>query len=367
MDRGHRDRVAAVTRALVLVALAACGDLQGFGGPVPPLATFTVDVTGDVGAVRPPGDTGTPDLHVALVWGRQWLVEPMCILPPENDAAAAVIAAGCRDAFGFVPARVAANAPVTIDTPATLDLFTLPGADVMVGDLTARVAYASVVVYDDKDGDGTLDLARPNRPGGMMGPPDMNQPPTDSPDLVYGASFVTMTAADRRVAYREGAFIQSGFYPRAGCGDPPVGFAVLSAGGFTAADAIAATLAGTLPAEDPASCAEQAESDTTISIPVQPPAGVNELRCTERSNDSSVRYREPEADPPMDLDQRTTACIHTPSFGTPSDTIELVITGRTTDACIGLTHYILKGCTEGPQCGVPDWDHSMAPPSWWPC
>ena len=52
--------------------------------------------------------------------------------------------------------------PVTIGTPASIDLFSLPGADVMVGDPTSRVAYGSVVVYDD-DGDGTLDLAIPHR------------------------------------------------------------------------------------------------------------------------------------------------------------------------------------------------------------
>ena len=176
-----------------------------------------------------------------------------------------------------------------------------------------------------------------------------------------------MTAPDQRVAYREGAFVQSGFYPRAGCGDPTPGYSVLAAGGFTAADAISATLAGTLPQEDPASCAEAAPAGVSVAVALQAPAGVSELACTERINDSSVRYREPDTDPPADLDQRTIACVHSPSFGDPSDVIELVVSGRPDDSCVGLTHYVLRGCRESPTCGTPDWDHSLAPPSWWPC
>jgi hypothetical protein len=353
----------ATVKPVVLVALAACGNVEGFGGPVPPIVSFEVTATGDLASVRPPGDPGTPNLHAALVWGRQWLVEPLCILPPENDAAAAVIAKGCRDPFGFVPALVGADVPIEIGTPATIDLYTRPGTDVMVGDLTARVAYASIVIYDDKDANDTLNLAVPNRPQqpGPMGGNDVTQ----VPDIVYGASFSAMTSADVRVAYREGTFIQSGFYPRAGCGDPMPGFSVLAAGGFTADAAVQATLAGTLPLEPDGSCAEQLPAAATFTVPVQPPAGLTEMKCTERITDSSVRYREPGADPPADLDMRTIACVHVPSFGAPSDVIELVITGRPDDSCVGLTHYILKGCREGPQCGSPDWDD--APPSWWPC
>ncbi len=122
-----------------------------------------------------------------------------------------------------------------------------------------------------------------------------------------------------------------------------------------------------------ASCAEHAPTSAgVIGIPLERDTGdVKELGCTERSTDSSVRYFDPaSSDPnqkPPDLTLRPFACVHTPSFGAPSDTIELVVAGLPTDPCVGLTHYILKGCREGPQCGTPDWDHSLAPPSWWPC
>ena len=356
-------------RAGVLVVLAACGKLQGFSGEVPPLATFEVTATGS-----PPANA---DLKVALVWGKQWLVEPLCIVPLDSrddpNAVMAVIDAGCRDPFGFVPAIVGANEPLTVGVPATIDLQTLPGTDVMVGDLTARVAYGSFVVYDDKNHDGTLNVAVPNRPpdfggdggGGGMG---SGSDSTITPDVVVGASFVTMLEPDTRVSYREGAFVTSGFYPRAGCGDPPPGFSIESASGFTRQAAIDATLMGMVPQEsDLSQCVQRAPDSGPIGVMLATPSRqLEELACRERSTDSTVRYREPGATPP-DLTDRTTACVHYPSFGMPSDVIEFVVSGRTQDSCVGLTHYILKGCREGPDCGVPDWDHSLAPPSWWPC
>jgi hypothetical protein len=357
----------ATLRALVLVSLVACDSIQNFSGPTPPFARVQVEVTGD--ATTLPSDV---DLKVALVWGQQWLVEALCILPPESSDAATVLAAGCRDPFGFVPARIDTNLAVAPNTPAELELFALPSADLLVGDLTARVGYASLIAYDDRDHDGTLTLARPNR---FNGPPGMGMgsgdPPTDQRDVVVGGSFVAMTQPDQRIAYREGEFSPvAAFYPRAGCGDPPKGFSVLAAGGFTAQAAIDATLAGTLPEEDPASCAESAIDATPVIVPLQPAASVRELGCTERTTDSSVRFLDPAPGdgPDMpDFTDRTLACVHLPSFGAPSDTVELVVSGRTTDACVGLSHYVLKGCRQSADCGSPTWDHSQTPPDWWPC
>ena len=101
-------------------ALAGCSDLQGFGGPVPPLVTFQVLVNGDLTPYRPPGVASERSLQVAMVWGDQWQTEPFCILPAESPDAAAVIAAGCRDPFGFVPLLVGATVPVTVGVPARL-------------------------------------------------------------------------------------------------------------------------------------------------------------------------------------------------------------------------------------------------------
>ena len=136
---------------LAPLLVAACGQLQGFGGDAPPLVSFDVVFQGDVAPLRPSGVTGEHALRVALVWGAQWLTEPFCVLPAESPEAAAAIDAGCRDPFGFVPAVVSVSVPIAVDVPATLTLSQLPAADVMVGDVTARVAYGSLVVFDDRD------------------------------------------------------------------------------------------------------------------------------------------------------------------------------------------------------------------------
>jgi hypothetical protein len=384
-----------VKRAFVLatLALASCGKLQGFGGPVPPLVTFNVSFTGDLTPLLPLGIAGTKSLQVGLVWGAQWLTEPFCVLPPASDAAKAVIAAGCRDPFGFVPARASASAAVAAGGTASLPLFQLPSADVLIGDVTARIAYASLVVYDDRNGNGTLDLSEPHRaPSGRGGGPDMNDTP-DATDIIYGASFLTMTAPDQRVAYREGAFDTTGFYPRAGCGDPPRGFSIDAASGFTFDSAKAATLAGMLPLErDLNQCAESA-SGTLVSIAASAPADVDEVGCDEPTDDGSSRYREPPVDDPG-LADRVWACAPLPSFdtgggfggaadggatdggaaddgaadgGAASSIVQLVVSGLSTDRCKGLTHYTLRGCRESVTCALPDWDFTANPPSWWKC
>jgi hypothetical protein len=359
-------------RAFCLAALlvTGCGKLEGFGGAAPPLASFNVVLHGDL---APPGGVASVHaLRVGLVWGAQWLTEPFCVLPAESPEVAAVIDAGCRDPFGFVPATASVSVPIDVDVPATLTLVQLPSADVMVGDITARVAFGSLVVFDDRDDTGTLELATPIRApsGGGRNRPEPVQ--SFSADVIHGASFVTMTAPDQRVAYREGAFdTASAFYPRAGCEPPLPGFSVLAAGGFSAAAGLASALAGELPPEDPATCSVAPPADATIEIAARQPPDVQEVGCDERTDDSSVRYREPPANAP-DLASRVVACAHLPTFdtsaGSPaSDLIQLVVSGRATDRCKGLTHYTLRGCREDVNCPIPDWDFTASPPAWWPC
>jgi hypothetical protein len=362
------------------LAGAGCGDLQGFGGPTPPLATFQVVVSGDVAAARP---------QVALVWGAQWLSEPFCNQdPPESTDVANVIAAGCRDSFGFVPFRVGPAVSIEVGVPAPISLYALPTPDLLIGDVSSRVAYASLVLYDDVNGDGTLTLATPHRAPGGGGPGNGNGMPedeVDSFDVVLGASFSNMTLPDQRLAYLEGTFERAAFYPRAGCDDPPDGFSLLAAGGFSHADGIAsvkasvATMMTVLPQEDPATCNQTKLPDpnATIQVPLPAPADVEETGCQELFFDGIPTYRRPPADPPVDLDQRVMACATGPSLGptVTSRPQQLVVSGRVTgrvggappDLCKGLTHYSLRGCRENVACAVPDWDYTANPPSWWPC
>jgi hypothetical protein len=237
----------------------------------------------------------------------------------------------------------------------------------MVGDITARVAYGSIIVYDDRDGDGTLTLGRPGRLGGREDDrPD--DPGVSTIDLVYGASFVSMTEPDSRLAFREGAFNQAAaFYPRRGCGDPPAAYSIVSAGGFSADAAIAATLRGELPVEDPSRCREE-PTTAPVSIAFRPSRELRELACTERRTDSSIRYREPPANAP-DLSTRTLACAKVVDFGSgkADNAIQFVATARADDSCVGLNHYVLRGCRNDATCPAPQWDITATPPAWWPC
>lgn len=362
-------------KTLALFVLAAgCGDLSNFGGTAPPLATITIDVTGDFDAVHLP-DTGDPDLYVAVVWGEQWFPEPICFLPPESPEVEALVAAGCRNPLGFTPSRTTDVAPLVLGQPVSLAITDLPAADLMVGTVDARVGYASFVVFDDRDHDGVMQLPRPQRL--FMGQnPNGPEPEPDPPPFVtvaYGASFVAMTEPDTRLAFREGDFNESGFYPRHGCGDPLPAFSLLSAGGFSFAEALAATAAGMLPSQDPATCSESPATDVHVTIPLRAPAEVGEAVCEQRRDDSSVRYREPPSNQPPELIDRTIACASIPNLGgdpiAPEGTVQLLVSSRPDEACKSITHFTLFGCDENTNlmCDQYEWDYRANPPSWWPC
>jgi hypothetical protein len=341
-----------------------CGDLVGLGGDARPLATVQVRAVGDVGTIE-------GELRVAVVWGTQWLPEPLCVLPAESPELEAVLAAGCRNPLGFTPERVAATVAIVPGADTELALYELPSAEVMVGGLEARIAYASLIVFDDVDRTGTLELATPIRlPHNTEGPGgDDDFEPMMSRDVIHGASFVAMTEPDRRLAFREGGYAPSGFYPRRGCGDPPPAFSIVSAGGFTLEAAIAATAAGELPAQDPASCDEAELDATVVEIAIRDPLELEEVGCVQPRTDSSVFYAEPLGEP-LPLDELTYACAAIPTFAgeDPIDLVQLVVASREERRCRGLTHYTLRGCEEGELvCDHPEWDFVANPPSWWPC
>lgn len=274
--------------ALAAMGLASgCNDgIAGLQDVQTPLATLVVRLA--------PG-TDTSDMvapRVALIWGGQTIGETFCwgaMLPsalglPSDASLTAVVARGCRDPLGFYPDTPGESAPLEADGTATIVLKTLPSADVMVGDLTARVGYATIVLYDDHDQDGRLGIRFPwwgrGGPGGDGGPGGEGGPggkgggssstgsgttdgstdgstdalPDDSfgdeptHDTIHAASFRSMTVPDARLAFREGAFDSaSAFYPRNGCPAPPVGYSLLKADGFSLVDAVKAFAAGGLP------------------------------------------------------------------------------------------------------------------------
>lgn len=350
-----------VALALV-VSVGGCDDLQGFSGEVTPLATVRFVVDGDFEAVRFP-EAGNTSLHAALVWGAQWLPDPICVLPSESNEVDAVLAAGCRDSFGFVPRRSDESVPIELGVPASIDIMQLPSAEALVGDVTSRIAYASIIVYDDRDRSGRFELGR------SRDDLDDTQHSILGNDIVYGASFVSMTEPDVRLVLREGEYNDRfAFYPRVGCGVPERGFSIAAAGGFTKEAALAAVIVGELPKQDPATCSETPTETTLVEIPLRAPREIMETGCRGRQSDSSVEYLEPPVEP-IDMTNRVAACAKIPDFGTGENAgiTQLILSSRSEERCKNVLHFVLKGCEDDLKCAQPEWDFTANPPAWWPC
>jgi hypothetical protein len=314
-----------VATSVALVTLAACDDLVGLDPIAPtPLASVHVRVTGTL----PPG-TEPAELKVAVVWLRSWLTDPSCLPPAENPQHAEVMASGCTDPLGVQPSGFffVDGVVVADDRTATLDLFALP--DQVFGDAYAQIAYASIMV--------------------------------STTDGYVGASFSSMAGPDTRLAFRHGGFDDRlGYYPRRGCGAPPHGFSVLSAGGFTVEQAIEAQARGELPLEDPAGCHEDS-LDHTIDVALQPAEELEGLTCFRPDQ---VYY----TPPPETLgENEITACtsLRDRAAGRPSDRTQVLVTDMSSVKLCNLRHHVLRGCFSDPFCDVPEWD--MPPPPWWPC
>lgn len=402
----------------LLLLLVGCGDdLVALGGAPTPLARFQVLVTGDLASLQPaPAGSGPVRLRVALVWGQQYQSEAFCsqqilaqlaaqfpelaALLPDDPSTTAVALAGCRDVAGFVPQWVAADAPVVPGQVTPLDLVNLPGAQAMVGPVSGRIAYGSLLVYDDRNDNGSLDLHRvcplPNQgggPGGGGGGPNgggqgpggtgpIAKCPAPDSDFVYGASFASMLQPHRQVAFREGTFnTLSFFYPVQGC-TPPVGFSVLDVGPM----GLDPKAKPPLPPIAAGKCTV-APLTQPVEIPLQATETLRDVACLANGGtQGTTRYREvPEKAPDltapwlcrvvakpkvMEKDEKL-AAARTAVLAKLADNVELVLARPASD-CKGLVHYVLRGCDDEAEayCEVPDWDFTTPtnqPPEWWPC
>ncbi len=365
--------------AVLGISLIGCHKLVGLGGAVTPLVSVKVQVNGDFSQMASP--------RIALVWGMQWQPEPFCVVEaesPASPAAAAVATAGCPDNFRFVPARDAADVPIQPGSLASLTLVDLPGADVMVGDITSRVAYGSLVVYDDSNSNGTFDLRHPPHNRRRGGPPPQDDGgAAGPPDVVWGASFISMTLPDQRVAFLEGTFNSTvAFYPRSGCPDPPVEFSLLSAGGFSPQSALAVAFDGGIPEEaDPSTCAT-AGLDQTVVLTLQAPSTeLQALSCVANDSGGGTSFYVEAPAKALDFyiagqpnpagSAHVAACTGFPHLSTDDGGVppgqQLVIASAPTEDCQYLTHYTLRGCNNDPACAAPNWDITASPPAWWPC
>jgi hypothetical protein len=349
---------------LALFGCGGCGDLQGLDDSQPiPLAKIKVKTSGSFESVRAPMAT-KERLRATVIWGTQRLPEALCFFPPESPEVAAVVAAGCRNPLSFTPLLVGPSTPLVPGEEATIELDTFPPSEVLLGISTSRVGYGSIVVYDDRQGSGDLQLATEF---------DASNTELDLNNyIVYGASFVAMSEPDTRLVFREGEFIETGFYPRKGCPAPLPGFSIARAGGFSLTDALTATLDNKLPAQPEGSC-QQLSLGEVVTIPFRPTTEVREVGCKQTDGiNGNVYYRSPDENP-MDPDKTVFACAKIPKFSSePSATdniTQLIVAPKQTEACRNVRHYTLYGCygSSFDDCTVPDWDYRQTPPAWWPC
>lgn len=401
---------------MLVTACQSTADLHSLDDTPTPLATIRVIVHGDLAPLRPHDQLNeTPHLRVALVWGAQYQPDVFCTnnISPQDPSSTAVAAAGCRDILGFVPQKVTDGVAIEIGKEAQIPLYNLPVANLMVGDiLLGRAAYASLIVYDDRGGgpngpNGVLELRQAQRPrnpdnvdnqgppvdpsattvgqtstatdgngncaGGGQGPGPGKQGGCKY-DVVYGASFISMSKPDTRIAFREGSFdVVSAFYPRQGCPVPPTGFSVLGAGGFTLGDLLASAMKGELPNET--ACTTGTLADTVIDIALQPTSTVRDIVCSQGGGGGTGGSNQPSRKPPVKAPDLTPpwVCENPAGKAKPDPKAaplppnqQLVIAYAAGD-CKGLSYYSLRGCQGDANCATPDWDFTAKPPDWWPC
>lgn len=353
--------------ALVLGA-PACGALEGWDRPAGAVGVIRGHLQGDPLALRP-ATAGPPNLRVGLVWGDDPDTDPFCTEHGRNllvgpgalltDAADV----GCADTLRFVPSRLVASVAVDArpDAPFALELAALPAADDLRGYGFDRIVYGSLVLWDDIDGSGTLEVVRARRIGRGHDGPDHDErehgaiayTPADpeSDDVVYGATFLTMTAPHARIVYQEGgANYAFNYYPTPGCSTPPAGFSI----------------AHVTPGLPRSTCRFEALATAEVDLPLRAPPELRDLRCGLPRSMSDVRPggRGPlpqglardclgaHGDPAVDaaFDQACAMSCISPT--------ELAIADRRA-ACPGVLHFDLWAGDQG--------DSTPLRPDWWSC
>ncbi|MCC7383040.1 MAG: hypothetical protein IT384_14475 [Deltaproteobacteria bacterium] len=253
---------------------------------------------------------------------------------PSRIVSSSVARYGCRDPFEVVPGAMGPS--VVIDPRSAsfeIPIADLPRAQVMVGSVEARVAYGSLIVFDDLDGDGELDLERGcNSRGDSSGPSPRLEP-------IHAASFFSQNETQVRVTYVEGRFdAASLFYPHPDCSElPPPGFSIWTVGALLDPDA---------------SCSTQ-RIDAEIRLDPRAPLALADLTCLQSSRD--VFPRPPPVRPPG------SALI----FECNAD--GALVAADPTCSCPWIRTYRLSGCYDSLDCPNPDWDLRASVPPEWPC
>jgi hypothetical protein len=316
--------------ASILTLTASCSSgVFGVGDDRDPLVTIRGRYDG------PLPEEGT--LRAGIIWAGVPVFVPYCHKygpnPREEREVPTVAQKGCRDPFEVVPGAVGPSVPFDRagDRTFEIPIEHLPDAGVMVGTLAGRVAYGTVVLFDDIDDDGFLDL------GARCRRRDADDPLPEPHDRLIVSTFTRLDEPQTRIAYVEGDFdADSFFYPHPNCTAlPPRGFSLWNVGDLF----------------DPNGTCEVTPLERELVLEQMPATSLAHLSCRPSENESFSR-------PPPDEGTGQSVMYDCTPEG------ELVAIDPQCP-CPGLRVYSLRGCYDDAACTEPDWD--LDPPMGWPC
>jgi hypothetical protein len=326
-----------LTVVAALIAATGCGRAHDLSVASDPLLV----IHGHVDVAHLTRVDASAPLIGSLVWAGVAAVNPVCL-----EYTNAQIKPACPDPYGVFAAEIERAAPIDANGDFDLTLFHLPNARVSIGNQSTRIAYGSLLVLEDSNGDG-----QPTFPGGVRrrDEDDEGPPPVSNPDRIVAASFYSLQAPQKRVVFREGGFVDpSNFYPQ-DCGAPPPGFSILTAPAYTGM---------------PAAAGDCAFDSTDVRVNVdavnpQDPAEGLGLLCRPVQRDATVQQPQGDEGP---SGRARKVCLD-------SNVLAAVFSGL----CFSLRSYALRGCAQAvptatmSQCSPPEWDLTASPPPWWPC
>ncbi len=307
--------------ATVLLA-TACGTEEGVhrGTDIgPALINLTGQLEGEV-----PENLNADLLRAALVW----VNIPQEAIDCMNEVSGPLSFA-CLAFDELTPALASESVVIEPVTLATFDvpLRALPPPSVLVGDSDQRMGFASLVVFEDLNGNGDLDFVGPTAEAAIDAPVAGQLHPDGLPLSV--------------VVYREGQLSPLWeAFAGAGCGEPEQGFSLL-------------TLEGD--GESLPTCTVTGTDESTIGVTFD---------LTEDTKRMLVCHLTPEMFSTY------------PSVAPPAGAVvdcnyidQMVFTAYPNAYCAFEQTYELRGCgfdLTG-TCSSPEWDLSSNPPSWWTC
>jgi hypothetical protein len=275
------------------------------------------------------GADGVP-LRATVMWAGVPSFESVCGRFGFDEA----LAGFCPSPLRFVAGPVQASVEFRPDEDGVFDfpLVQLPPASAVVGIAGARIAYGSLVIAADTDGDGVLAL---EQPGWLRHP---------SEEPVLAASFHSLAAPQGRLAFREGRFIpELPFYPAPQCPEPPTGFSLLFAP----------------PLLFPGLPCLASDLDDLLETPLLSPADARAFTCPGWGNAAFMPA--PGDGPPFQGEGAPElVCLD-------ADHLAYLQKDVPCPEPIGISLYGCWPHDHAHDCTTPEWDLREKRPEWWPC